>query len=145
MRSHVIDSSALVKLVIPEEYSGILRGIITLHYESDVRLIAPEFVLVECANVLWKHTRRNDLPIETGMSAIRTLRGLGIGLVSQSGLLEDSLLFAANTGVTVYDALFCVLALQEDAGLITADARLVNRIGDTGVRALTLDAWPAQL
>ncbi len=79
------------------------------------------------------------------MSAIRTLRGLGIGLVSQSGLLEDSLLFAANTGVTVYDALFCVLAPQEDAGLITADARLVNRIGDTGVRALTLDAWPAQL
>ncbi len=63
MRSYVIDSSALVKLVIPENYSGILRGIITLHYESDVRLIAPEFVLVECANVLWKHTRRNDLLI----------------------------------------------------------------------------------
>ena len=73
-----------------------------------------------------------------GMSALRSIEVL---LVNQDELLDDALRFGLNTGITVYDALFCALAERNRIGLITDDLAMVNRITGSGVRAITLDAW----
>lgn len=137
----VIDASALVKLVLPEEHSDVLRRIIMEHDDARLRLIAPDFIFTECANVLWKHMRRGNFAISEAVSAMRALRGRDIALVPQGELVEAALIFAADYGSSVYDALYCALAQREGADLITADARLVNRVAGSGVGAFTLPAW----
>ena len=138
---YVIDTSVLVKTVIPEDYSLAAINIVSLHQASGIRLIAPDYVLLECANVLWKHSLRNNLPTANMVSALRVLHGHGISLIPHSELLEDALNFAIRVGIAIYDALFCVLAQRERAELITADLRLVNDLAGTGTQTLTLEAW----
>ena len=137
----VIDASALVKLALPEEYSNVMRRIITEHDDARLRLIAPDLIFTECANVLWKHTRRGNSAISEAVSALQALRGHNIALVPQGELVEAALDFALTYGSSVYDALYCALAQRDGAVLITADERLVNRVAGSGVRAFTLPAW----
>lgn len=141
MNTLVIDTSVLIKYVVPEEQSSLVYGVIDAYKTSELRLIAPEYVMAECANVLWKYVRRNSLTIATAVDALRELQNLGIPLTPQSELLEDALLFAAAADIAVYDALFCVLARREDAELITADLPLINRLAGSGLRVRALREW----
>jgi predicted nucleic acid-binding protein len=141
MNVYTIDTSALVKYVLTEEYSDAVDDMVSLHRSAAIQLIAPDYVLVECASVLWQRVQRGDLDIGGLMPAFSMLQAVGIRLFPQSELLEEALLFAASAGIAVYDALFCVLARQEDAPLITDDGPLVNRSVGTGIRALTLAEW----
>ena len=52
MNTCVVDTSVLVKYVVPEEYSPIAYGIVDAHIAAELRLIAPEYIMAECANVL---------------------------------------------------------------------------------------------
>ncbi len=141
MIEYVIDTSALVKLTVPEDHSDTVSDIASLHTSARIQLVAPDFVLLECANVLWKHARRDNLAIVDAMSAIDTLQQLDVRLVRQDELMEDALRFALNVGIAVYDSLFCVTAERNGVELITADGKLVNSLADTEVRTITLDEW----
>ena len=141
MRSQVIDTSALVKYVLPEQDSSTVEKIVALHHAGTVNLMAPEYVLVESANVLWKHLQRHNIEPEDAVEALRTLRGLSIRLVSDAELLEGALALAAQHDVTVYDALFCALALRENIQFITADRPLARRLAGTAIRATMLSEW----
>ena len=72
MNTGVIDTSALVKFVLPEEHSDKVRRLIVLHQSSAVKLLASDYILVESANVLWKHARRNNLRIRTQSQVSRS-------------------------------------------------------------------------
>ena len=141
MTSHVIDASALVKYVLPEQESAIVEHLVELHHGGVVDLAAPEYLLVECANVLWKHLQRNNVQIEDAVPSFRVLKELGVHLVPNLDLLDAALLFAQDHDVAVYDALFCVLADRENAPLITSDAALVRRLTGTGVQAVSPSDW----
>ncbi len=141
MTVHIADTNVLVKYAVPEEFSSVARRIIGQYDDVQLRLIAPDYIFIECANVLWKYVRRNNLSVANAVSALRELQRLNIPLIPHGELLEDALLFAANTGITVYDALFCVLARRENAELITADIALVNRLVGTSIRVRPLADW----
>ena len=141
MTAYVIDTSALVKYVITEEYSDLVRHIVSLHEASEIQLIAPDFLYVECANVLWKNALRTRDPIEDVIAALNNLRGINIHLVPQDDILEDALRLALNMEITVYDALYCALAQRESAEIITEDRRLRNALDRTDIRYLTLRMW----
>ncbi len=128
MTSYVIDTSALVRFVIPEEYDDYIERIVLLHRESEIQLIAPDFLLVECANVLWKYARRMNVSVEDIITAHDDLRRINVRLVRQDDLLDDALRLAVDIGVTVYDALYCALARREDVEIITEDRRLRNAL-----------------
>ena len=141
MTSQVIDTSALVKYVLPEEDSPLVEKLVALHHAGMARLMAPEYVLVESANVLWKHIQRRNVRPEDAAPSLRTLRGLGIRLVPDADLLEDALILAADTSITVYDALFCALAARENVQLITSDSALFRRLNGTDIQATMLSEW----
>lgn len=141
MRSQVIDTSALVKYVLPEQDSSTVEKIVASHHAGTVNLTAPEYVLVESANVLWKHLRRNNIEPEDAVESLRTLRGLGIRLVPDAELLEGALALAVQHGITVYDALFCALALRESIQFITADSPLARRLAGTAIQSTLLSEW----
>ena len=142
MTSHAIDTSALIKYVLPEQESGIVEHVVALHHGGVVDLAAPEYLLVECANVLWKHLQRNNVQIEDAVPSFRELKELGNHLVPNLDLLDATLLFAQDHGVAVYHALFGVLAARESAPRITSDAALVRRRSGTGIQAVSPSDWP---
>lgn len=142
MKAAVIDTSALVKYILPEDYSDIVRRIIGQHRSSLLELTAPEYILTESANVLWKSVVRDNLQPDEAVRALRLLRQTGIVLVPESQLLDDALRFASHVGIAVYDALFCVLAQRQWVPLITADLPLVSRLQSSPIQVLTLDQIP---
>ena len=137
MIPYVIDTSALIKFVIAGEYTDLVRQIVSLHEAPEIQLIAPDFLLVECANVLWKDALRTRVPVENVIAALNNLRGINIRFVPQEDLLEEALRIALNIEITVYDALYCALARRENAEIITEDRRLRNAPDRTDIRCLT--------
>ena len=61
-------TSVLVKFVIPEEGTHYARRLVSLHRSSEIQLTSPDFLLLECANVLWKVARRVGTPVEDAMA-----------------------------------------------------------------------------
>ena len=141
MTSQVMDTSALVKYVLPEEDSPVVEKLIAFHHAGMAHLVAPEYVLVESANVIWKHIQGRNLQPEDAVPSLRALRDLGIRLVPDADLLEDALMLATDHGITVYDALFCALAARENVQLITSDNALVRRLAGTDIQATMLSEW----
>lgn len=141
MTSQVIDTSALVKYVLPEEDSPVAEKLVAYHRAGIANLMAPAYILVESANVLWKQIQRHNVQPEDAVPSLRALRSLGIRLVPDADLLEGALMLAADNGITVYDALFCALATRENVQLITSDNALVRRLTGTDIQATMLSEW----
>ena len=141
MTPKVIDTGALVKYVLPEQHSPVTEKLVALHRVGTINLIAPEYILVESANVLWKRLERHNILLEDAVESLRAIRDLGVRLVSNAELLDDALTLAADSGITVYDSLFCALAARENAQLITSDSPLVRRMTGTRVHATLLSEF----
>ena len=62
-------------------------------------------------------------------------------MIPDADLLEDTLILASYTGIAVYDALFCALAIRENVQIITADRALLRRRTGTDVQAVMLSEW----
>ena len=97
MTSQVIDTSALVKYVLPEEDSPVVEKLVAYHRAGIANLMAPAYILVESANVLWKQIQRQNVQPEDAVPSLRALRNLGIRLVPDADLLEDALLYLRRT------------------------------------------------
>ncbi|HWB47930.1 MAG TPA: type II toxin-antitoxin system VapC family toxin [Stellaceae bacterium] len=71
----VVDASVAIKWVLDEEGSPIARRLL-----DDELLIAPDFLIVECANILWAAVRRNRLTAERSTAALVGMRDLPVQL-----------------------------------------------------------------
>ena len=49
MTVHIADTNVLVKYVVPEEFSSVARRIIGQYEDAQLRLIAPDYIFIECA------------------------------------------------------------------------------------------------
>lgn len=89
------------------------------------QIIAPDMVVYEVANAIWKqeHLMKN---LEDGKQYITIFHGLIESgnitvLPPNESLMQDSYLIAKQNSITVYDAVFVVLALQLNVSLKTLD------------------------
>jgi predicted nucleic acid-binding protein len=92
-------------------------------------LHAPDLMLSEVGNVLWKAARFQGWPAAAARRAVTQLPALGFELHPAGRDLEAALAIALDHGVTVYDALYLALARRLGVPLYTADAKLVRRVG----------------
>ena len=137
----MIDASALVKLVVPETDSEVMHHLAVSFRAGQIHLLAPDFILVECANVLWKYARQTETPEAEVHEAFQVIRRLGVEHVSQGLLLDGALTLALEHNQPIYDALYLALARRENAPLITADERLVNTVAAQGLSLVLLKEW----
>ena len=86
MKAYVIDASIAVKWIVDK--SGTTDA---LALRGKARLIAPELLVAECANILWKKVRRNELSKEQALLAARLLEGADVELLSTRSLLDPQL------------------------------------------------------
>jgi predicted nucleic acid-binding protein len=138
---YVIDASALVKLVVPEDDSDKMQTLAALHRAGTIQLLTPDFALTECANVLGRYVRRTGTPQEDMQEAFQILCQLGLEEVGHRTLVEEALTLAIQHDRSVYDVLYLVLARREEISLITADERFVNALKPKGFSLILLSEW----
>jgi predicted nucleic acid-binding protein len=118
----VVDASVAVKWVVTE--SG-TPAALALRAQHD--LVAPELWLAECANILWKKSRRGELSLGEAEFAAKLLERSGVRLASMRGLSEAATRLAIEIDHPAYDCIYLVLAENHKTRFVTADRRLVAK------------------
>jgi predicted nucleic acid-binding protein len=130
--AYLIDASVAVKMVIAEAGSAEARRLIR-H-----RLVVPDLLFPECANIIWKAVRRGELEPPQGELACHALLSIPFEIHPSRDLLPAALARAVDLGHPAYDCLYIEAAARLGLPLVTADRRLA-RLVVSGVRLLTLD------
>ncbi len=93
---------------------------------------APELLLAEAGNVLLRKARRGELA-EAEADAMRAaMLTLPIRFNAHGPLIQPALALAGIHRLSVYDALYLVLALRHGARLLTRDELLAGVAGRLG-------------
>jgi predicted nucleic acid-binding protein len=121
----VIDASVAVKWVVEEE--GAAAAIALRHR---FRFAAPDLLVAECANILWKKTRRGELTAAEANIAARLLERAGIELMPMGGLLEKATELAIRLDHPAYDCVYLALSRQRAWRFVTADQRLLRAVAE---------------
>lgn len=126
MRTFVIDASIAVKWVIEEEGTTP-----SLALRKRGKLIAPELLVAECANILWKKVQRRELSKDEAHVAARLLEGAELELLPTRSLLETAMGLAIELGHPAYDCVYLALAIDKDCPFVTADERFLRKLRQT--------------
>jgi predicted nucleic acid-binding protein len=127
MNPWVVDASVAIKWFLPEddtESALRLRG-------HDHRLHAPDFMLLETDNVLWKHIRRGLISPGESDRVRAGLRQMPIQYHTFLSLLDLAYSVALQARRSLYDSLYIALAIDLDMRLVTADRRLYQALQGT--------------
>jgi predicted nucleic acid-binding protein len=120
MVTRVLDTSVAAKWFFQEEGTDRALALLRELLERRSRVQVPSSFSYELANVLW--TRRSAAFSEREAREVwAELETFPITIVDGAELLPEAIPFAFEHGLTVYDAVFVVLARQAGCELITAD------------------------
>lgn len=119
----VIDASIAIKWVVEEEGTES-----ALALRRQATLIAPDLLVPECVNILWKKAQRNELSRDEALFAARLLQSAEIELVPSRALMVAATRLALELDYPAYDCLYLALAIENDCKFVTADERLVNKL-----------------
>lgn len=125
MKKLVVDTSIIVKWLIPEEREEEARAL-RVH---DVH--APSFVGVELINVLLSKVRARELLPEQAQRAVCGYAEGPLRLHDATPLLSPAFELGLTLRYAGYDCLFLALAILLDCEFVTADARFVRAAAGT--------------
>jgi predicted nucleic acid-binding protein len=126
----IIDASVALKWVLEEEDSAAAR---TLLFGEP--LAAPDFLIVECANVLWVKVRRGIMAGRDARAGLDAILATPVQLLPSARHAIAAQAIAFDLDQTVYDSLYLAVALAEHAIMITADAAFAGAAGRHSVYA----------
>jgi predicted nucleic acid-binding protein len=117
----VVDASVVVKWYIPEALSNHAGNILTP--EQD--LIAPDFLMIEVSNVLWKKVTRNEIKEKEAHYILEHLRSGFLDLMPIDFLVERAFDIGGVLSHPIYDCLYLALAEKEKSKVVTADEKFI--------------------
>jgi predicted nucleic acid-binding protein len=125
VNTFVIDASIAVKWVVEEDGTSE-----ALQLRRRARLIAPELLVAECANILWKKVQRDELSRDEAFLAARLLQAAEIEFPPTRSLLETATRLAVELKHPAYDCLYLALAAERECRFVTADESFVRKTGE---------------
>ncbi|WP_167767144.1 type II toxin-antitoxin system VapC family toxin [Jannaschia formosa] len=126
-RGAVVDASVAVKWVVQEEGSDEAARLL------DGRpLAAPELILPDCAEILWKKAMRGEITGDEAALAAALLARMEAEIVGHRALLPSALALSLELGQPVRDCAYLALAVDRDLPMVTADRRLVRAVSEHG-------------
>jgi predicted nucleic acid-binding protein len=99
-----------------------------LALRQKAKLIAPELLVAECANILWKKVQRRELSKEEALFAARLLQGAEIELLPTRFLFEVATRMSIEIDHPAYDCLYLALAVEKGCRFVTADERFLRKL-----------------
>lgn len=126
MTSLVVDARVALSWFLPETLTRA-----ALPWRHAGRLLAPDFLLIEGANVFWKSVQRGILTEAEAARQMALFQTVPIELAPAQVLLADAYRLAITYGRSLYDCLYLALASQQDCPLVTGDRRLLNAMQQT--------------
>ncbi|HLI12666.1 MAG TPA: type II toxin-antitoxin system VapC family toxin [Alphaproteobacteria bacterium] len=121
MTTLVVDASVAIKWVVQEQ--GTAEALLLRRHN----LSAPELLIPECANILWKKVRRRELTEQEARLAARLLERADIDLAPTRRLLEPATMLAIALDHPAYDCVYLALAATLACDFVTADERLSRK------------------
>jgi predicted nucleic acid-binding protein len=129
--SIVVDASVVAAAFFPEPHRAAAAALLA----DDEELVAPELLLAEVANVIWKRHGCGEIDAAEANDLLADVLRLPISYIPAAELIESALELAVALRRTVYDSLYLALAVREGAVMVTGDERLVNALASTPLAA----------
>jgi predicted nucleic acid-binding protein len=126
--SWVVDASVAVKWVVEEAGRDAARNLLL----KNDKLIAPEFLLIETANVLRSKVSRGHFDRDQTHGSLQTVRAAIDLFVPDSELADSAFGLSLELDHTVYDCVYLACAQRHDVRMITADRKLVGKLQRIG-------------
>ncbi|MCZ6710102.1 MAG: type II toxin-antitoxin system VapC family toxin [Gammaproteobacteria bacterium] len=115
-----VDASIVVKWFIDEP--GTEAAIQLL--ESDNQLIAPELIISEVANAVWRRATAGDIEREQATAIPQALMQVLADVTPVHELIDEAMSIAFAEQHPVYDCIYLALARKRNCAMATADLRL---------------------
>ncbi len=116
----VLDASAVVRIIEGSPQAAAFQQAVL-----DAELVlAPELMLTEVSNALWRLQRAGQLQVESLQQCLSRAGALVDHIEPDRHLQVEALALACHLDHPVYDCLYLALARREAAILLTADQRL---------------------
>lgn len=128
----VIDSSVAFKWIVAEDRSDEAAALLL----ED--LVAPDLILAECANALWKKVRRDEQNVADAVEGL-SLVERSVSLEPLLPLTEGAFAIACELMHPAYDCYYLALAAKLEIQLASADKRLIARCAGTRFEGLFHD------
>jgi predicted nucleic acid-binding protein len=116
---YVVDASVAVKWYVPEIHSVAAERLLDPAYD----LHAPDLIVPEFGNILWKKVGRGELTATQARKIIEAFIDLPMYKHSALPLLEAAFNGAVQSAQTVYDWTYLALAVALDCSVVTADEK----------------------
>ncbi|MCY3826801.1 MAG: type II toxin-antitoxin system VapC family toxin [Candidatus Dadabacteria bacterium] len=125
MSRYVIDASVAIKWVVEE--GGTAEALDVLR---NARLSAPDLLIAECANILWKKVLQSDISEDEALLKAQLLEHAEIELLPTRHLLGSATALAVKLNHPAYDCLCLALALNTGRPFVTADERFRRKVSE---------------
>jgi predicted nucleic acid-binding protein len=133
----VVDASVAVKWFLDEPGDREARALV----ERSEALIAPELIVAEVLNAIWKRLLAGDADIRQGPRVAAVLPKVLAQIRSLGPLAARALEIAAELRHPAYDCFYLALAEERRAKLVTADRRLLSRLAGTPWQEDAISLW----
>jgi predicted nucleic acid-binding protein len=133
--SYLVDASVAFKWFISKEPLHIEAQAFLRRSEGDLH--APEFILAEIANAIWKKQIRREMSRSQANLIVAALPGYIHTLHPTRSLIDRALEIAIDLEHPVYDCIYLACAEITRRILMTDDRRLRQRVAGTPFEALT--------
>lgn len=137
MAVYVIDASVVMHYLIADTFSENAAAFFRRAALTD-QLIVPEFLLMECTNVIWKQVRFHGLEQRHAYDLLRDLNHLPLKRVSVKRVLPSALRIGIAHRLAIYDSTYVALALRMRSPLVSADDAQSRVAGEERVKLIPL-------
>jgi predicted nucleic acid-binding protein len=122
----VVDGSVAAKWYFAEPGHEAADRVLAARIAGERELLAPDLIVPEFVNVLWKRVRRQECSRAAAEVVLTLWEVDRPSLVPSSDLATQAFQLATALDQSVYDCLYLALALAIDAPLVTADHQLAR-------------------
>lgn len=126
MKRLIVDASVAIKWVVDEVDSAVAVALL-----DRFPMAAPDLLVAECANILWKKARRGELSADEAVTAARILQHADLEILPTRHLMDQATQLAIDLDHAAYDCVYLVLAMHNGWQLVTADDQLRRKLAQT--------------
>lgn len=126
----VVDASVAIKWYVPEIYEQEASRM----QQSGDELHAPELILPEFGNIVWKKVARREITEKEGQRIVSKFSKSKLIFHPHGQIIKSAFTGATMTGQTVYDWTYLSLALSLGCQFVTADERFYKALEKTRLK-----------